>query len=184
MAHRNPNVKSFLLGSSLVLSEMASLGCMAFGGDSVTGQGSLEVENHRGERNRVGEGLTLAAEVQSEIPPPSHPAPSNLERKILLSPLSFPQGQRLWLSGEQDARPPFLPPAFPVSTMQPLSLALTWCSSRTSHFMALLASLGDRLTWGWEPKSCRLWWWVKYHLIQTSLRDFLPIWLPHGCLHK
>lgn len=62
----------------MVLSEMASLGCVAFGGDSVTGQGNLEVENLRGERSRAGEGLTLAAEVQSEIPPPS----PNLERKI------------------------------------------------------------------------------------------------------
>lgn len=55
--------------SSLVPSTVLSE--VAFGGDSVTGQGSLEVENHRGERNRAGEGLTLAAEVQSEIPPPS-----------------------------------------------------------------------------------------------------------------
>lgn len=48
---------------------------MAFGGDSVTGQGTLAVENHRGERNRADEGLTLAAEVQSQIPPPSPPGP-------------------------------------------------------------------------------------------------------------
>lgn len=75
MWHRNPDVKFFLLGSGKILSEMASFGCMAFGGDSVTGQGSLAVENHRGERNRADEGLTLAAEVQSQIPPPSPPGP-------------------------------------------------------------------------------------------------------------
>lgn len=111
MAHRNPDVKSFLLGSSMVLSEMASLSCMAF----------------REERSGAGEGLTLAAGVQSEVPKPSPSRPlQTLRGKSVDSiPLSFPLGQRLWLSGGQDVRSPFLPPAFPVSTMQPVSLALT-----------------------------------------------------------